>query len=336
MSTVKEPGSLERPDFARPAARQWAIILGEYAGLVGALCLLLLVFAVCGRNFISASTFFTIANQIPARALIVVGMTYVLVIAGIDLSVGSVLAISAVVMGSLMNGERFGWAFWPAVAMALLTGAACGLFNGFVSVAWRLPSFIVTLGMLEVARGGAYLISNSATQYVGTRAGVIAGSGVAGLTLPVFIALAVAIVGQIVLTRSVFGRYIVAIGTNEEAVRLSGIDPRPVKIAVFALSGLLAAMAGVIETSRMEHANPNSGGGWELQAIAAAVVGGTSLLGGRGSVMRSMLGLLIIAVLDNGLANVGAEEWAKRAVTGGVIIGAVIIDFYRRLSVGRG
>jgi ribose transport system permease protein len=137
-------------------------------------------------------------------------------------------------------------------------------------------------------------------------------------------------VGQLVLSRTVYGRYLVAIGTNEEAVRLSGIDPRPYKLAVFASCGLLTAIAAVIQTARMSSSNPNTAIGFELQAIAAVVIGGTSLMGGRGSVVRSFFGVLIIAVLGAGLAQVGVQDHTKRLITGCVIVAAVVLDQYRR------
>jgi ribose transport system permease protein len=147
--------------------------------------------------------------------------------------------------------------------------------------------------------------------------------------VPFLGALALVVVGQVVLSRTVFGRYLVAIGTNEEAVRLSGIDTRPVKLAVFALSGLLAGAAGVVYTARLAAADPNAGIGFELSAIAAVVVGGTSLMGGRGSAVGSFLGVVVIAVLGSGLAQVGVEEPTKRFVTGLVIVAAVVADRYR-------
>jgi ribose transport system permease protein len=137
------------------------------------------------------------------------------------------------------------------------------------------------------------------------------------------------VAAQLVLTRTVFGRYLVAIGTNEEAVRLSGIDPRPIKLVVFLLAGLLVALAAIIDTSRFQSANPNAGSGFELQAIAAAVIGGTTLMGGRGSVITTLFGVVIIAVLNTGLASVGARDETKRLTTGLVIIAAVILDQYR-------
>jgi ribose transport system permease protein len=237
---------------------------------------------------------------------------------------GSVLALSSAVLGvAVLRGH---WPVWAAILAALVTGGFCGLINGVVTVAWRLPSFIVTLGMLEVARGATYLVTRSQTQYIGAPIERVAEASLLGLSFPFLLAVALVVVGELMLTRTVFGRYLIAIGTNEEAVRLSGIDPRPVKVVVFTLCGL----AAVVQTSRLASADPNAGSGAELQAIAAAVVGGTSLMGGRGSVVRSLLGVLIIAVLGAGLAQVGASEPAKRVITGSLIVAAVVLDHYRQ------
>jgi ribose transport system permease protein len=217
-----------------------------------------------------------------------------------------------------------------AIALCLAVGLVAGVTNGFVSVRWSVPSFIVTLGMLEVARGAAYLVTGSRSVFVG------AGMGALGIPLPVVglspafvLAVFVVAAGQVVLSSTVFGRYIFAVGANAEAARLSGIDPRRVLVAVFAISGLLAGLGGVFHVAYLESADPNSGIGLELSAIAAVVIGGTSLMGGRGSVVSSFLGVLIIAVLQSGLAQVGATEPTKRIVTGAVIVAAVILDAYR-------
>jgi ribose transport system permease protein len=302
-------------------------LLADYLGMAGALVLLLVVFGIAAENFFTLTTFRTIANQIPDPTIAAVGMTFVLIIAGIDLSVGSVLALAGAVLGiALVN---WGLPLALAVVLCLLVGLVCGALNGLVIIRWRLPSFIVTLGMLEAARGAAYLVTQSRTIYVGGPVEVITETTVLGLSLPFLMAMAVVAAGQLVLSRTVFGRYLVAIGANEEAVRLSGIDPRPYQLAVFVLAGLLAAVAAVIQTARMSSANPNTAIGFELQVIAAVVIGGTSLMGGRGSVVRSFFGVLIIAVLGAGLAQVGAQEYTKRLITGCVIIAAVILDQYR-------
>ncbi len=302
-------------------------LLADYLGMAAALVVLLVIFGMAAENFFTLTTFRTIANQIPDTAIAAVGMTFVLIIAGIDLSVGSVLALSGAVLGiGLVN---WGLPLVLAVLVCLAVGLACGAVNGLIVIRWRLPSFIVTLGMLEAARGAAYFVTQSRTVYIGGPVEVITGTAVLGLSLPFLMALAIVAAGQLALSRTVFGRYLIAIGTNEEAVRLSGIDPRPYKLAVFVLSGLLAGVAAVIQTARMSSANPNTATGFELQVIAAVVIGGTSLLGGRGSVISSFFGVLIIAVLGTGLAQVGAQEYTKRLITGCVIVAAVILDQYR-------
>jgi ribose transport system permease protein len=302
-------------------------LLADCLGMAAALILLLVVFGIAAENFFTLTTFRTIANQIPDTAIAAVGMTFVLIVAGIDLSVGSVLALSGAVLGiALVN---WGLPLVLAVILCLLVGLVCGAANGAVIIRWRLPSFIVTLGMLEAARGAAYLVTQSRTIYVGGPVEVITETAVLGLSLPFIMAIGTVAAGQLVLARTVFGRYLIAIGTNEEAVRLSGIDPRPYKLAVFVLAGLLAAVAAVIQTARMSSANPNTAIGFELQVIAAVVIGGTSLMGGRGSVISSFFGVLIIAVLGAGLAQVGAQEYTKRLITGCVIVAAVILDQYR-------
>ncbi len=321
--------------MSKSAARasEWRRLLADYVGLILALGLLILVFSFATRHFFSADTFRTIANQIPAAMLVATGMTWVLIVAEIDLSVGSVLGLCGAVVGVALT--QWHWPLGVAVLGGLGAGAVCGAFNGLVSMQWRLPSFIVTLGMLEMARGGAHALTQSQTQYIGSPIQGIANANVLGVSLPFFLALLVVVAGQAVLSCAVFGRHMFAVGSNELAARLSGINPQRVKVVVFIVAGLLVALAAVIDTSRIGSAGPNAGSGFELRAIAAAVVGGTSLMGGRGSVVRTFFGVLIIAVLDFGLASVGAKDEIKRLVTGAVIVAAVILDHYRhRLSKG--
>ena len=296
-------------------------------GLPLALLALILVFGFSSEYFLSRDTFVAIANDIPALLVLSVGMTYVLVIAGIDLSVGSVLALAGGL--SAVAILEWHWNIPAAAALGLACGIACGCITGAVSVGWRVPSFIVSLGTLEIARGSAYLVTGSRTQYVG---GAIAGLSSPlwlGISPAFLLAIAIVIASHIVLRHTVFGRYLTGIGANEEAMRLAGIDPRPLKIVVFVLMGALAALAGLMQISRLEAADPNAGIGIELQVIAAVVIGGTSLMGGRGSVLNTFFGVLIVAVLEAGLAQVGASDPAKRIITGCVIIAAVLLDVYR-------
>lgn len=303
----------------------------DYLGMAMVLAILLVIFGCFARNFFSLATFKMIASQIPDITILAVGMSLVLIIGGIDLSVGSVMALCGALLGKCLI-------VWSvplplALIICMLGGLACGALNGLIIITWRLPAFIVTLGMLEVARGGTFLVTGYRTIDTAATLDIITETTVAGVPLPFVIAILIVILGQLILSRSVFGRYLVAIGTNEEAVRLSGIDTRMIKVAVFALCGFLAGLAAVIQTARINSANPNVGIGWELQAIAAVVIGGTSLMGGRGSVIGSFFGVLIIAVLSTGLDQIGAEEYIKRIITGIAIVAAVVMDYYRnRLS----
>ena len=295
----------------------------------------MVIFGLQSEYFWSSLTFTTLANQIPSLTVIAVGMTFVLIIAGIDLSVGSVMALSGSVLGlAIMDLSA---PLWVAGLLCLATGLACGAFNGFVVTRWGVPSFIVTLGMLEIARGGAYLVTDSQTKYIGASVESIS-APLPGINLSpaLFLAVLVVIIGQIVLSRTVFGRRLVAVGTNEEAVHLSGINVNHLKLAVFMLAGALAALGGLFHVGYLQSADPNAGIGLELAAIAAVVVGGTSLSGGKGSVVNTFLGVLIIAVLQTGLAQIGASEPTKRVITGLVIIAAVILDVYRNRRYGLG
>jgi ribose transport system permease protein len=300
----------------------------EYIGLLVVLAALVAVFSARAPHFFSADTLSSVLNEIPSTVVVSVGMTYVLIIAGIDLSVGSVLGLSGAVLGVLLAQAHLPLAL--SIAAALVAGCLCGVVNGLVSVVWSIPSFIVTLGMLEIARGAAHLTTGSRTEYIGTVVAGLASTSLMGVSLPFLIAVLLVVVAQLVLARTIFGRHVVAVGANEEALRLSGVDPRRIKIIVFTLSGLCSALAAIIDTSRFQSADPNAGNGLELTAIAAVVIGGSSLMGGRGSVIGSFLGVLVVAVLDAGLAAMGTRDEVKRLVTGCVIVIAVIIDQLRQ------
>jgi ribose transport system permease protein len=289
---------------------------------------LVLAFSLATDRFLTAPTLRTIANQVPELVIASVGLTFVLLVGAIDLSVGSVMALASAALG--LGLVRLGLSLLPASLLALGVGTACGAVNGLLTVRLRLPSFIVTLGTLEMARGLTYIATRSETVYVGERVEGLAEGAFLGLSAPFLASVALVAVAQFALTRTVFGRHATAIGTNEEAVRLAGIDPAPVKLAVFVGSGLLVGAAGIVYTSRLGAADPNAGIGFELQAIAAVVVGGTSLMGGRASVVGSFLGVLVIAVLGSGLAQAGAQEPTKRLVTGAVIVAAAVADRFRR------
>jgi len=302
--------------------------LKNYAGLLGALIVMCILFSFASENFFTLGTLGTLANDIPTLVVMAVGMTFILIIGGIDLSVGSVMALAASMLS--MATVRWHWPVYTAALLGMLVAAVCGMVTGLISVGWRIPSFIVSLGVLEMARGLAYQVTDSRTEYIGDAVSGISEPFLLGMS-PAFIAsIAVVVIGQLVLTKTVLGRQWIGIGTNEEAVRLSGINPRPAKVLVFALMGLLSGVGALFQVSRLEAADPNGGVGMELQVIAAVVIGGTSLMGGRGSVFATFIGVLIISVLEAGLAQIGVSEPMKRIVTGLVIVAAVVLDTYRR------
>lgn len=323
---VSGPADAATVQTKRGAPSSWRN-LSSYLGLLGALLAMIVLFSFLSSHFLSMNTFSTIANQIPDLIVMSVGMTFVLIIAGIDLSVGSLLALSAAVVS--VTYLNLHWSPWLAALAGIALATLVGSLTGLVTVAWRIPAFIVSLGVLEMARGAAYQLTDSRTAYIGSIFDYLADPIFFGVSPSFIIAIVVIIVGHLVLTRTIFGRHLIGIGTNEEAVRLSGINPGPYKIAVFALMGGLSGLASLFQIARLEAADPNSGVGMELQVIAAVVIGGTSLMGGRGSIICTFLGALIISVLAAGLAQVGASESTKRFITGAVIIVAVVLDTYR-------
>lgn len=334
---LESPRVLGRPTSANQTGQppwRWPAGLRQTLPMVTVLFALIASFGLLTDHFLSARAFFAMAQQVPVLLIAAVGATFVMMLGQIDLSVGSALALCGSVLGASLVGG--GVALPLAIAAAIFTGVALGAVNGLVMVQWRVPSFIVTLGMLEVARGGTYLITNSRTQYIGSTIEPIAEANVFGVSLAFVFALAIVGVGDFVMTRTVFGRYIVAAGTNEEAVRLCGINTKRIRVLAFMVAGGLAGLAAVVHTSRLAAADPNAGVGFELQAIAAVVIGGTSLMGGRGSSLGTLFGVLIITVLDAGLAQMGAPEPAKRLVTGFVIVAAVILDKLRHRGLRAG
>ena len=293
-----------------------------------ALLALVLIFSLTADNFLTTRTLVAILTQLPALTVVTIGMTLVLISGGIDLSVGSIVALSSAVIGVALT--VFELPLLVAASIGIAAGGCAGLVNGVLGSYFRLPIFIVTLGMLEVGRGLTYMVTGSQTIFIGP--------SIQALSLPLpgigaspafLIALGLVVISQLVLTRTVFGRYLIAIGTNEPAARISGIRTEPYLGAALLISGLLAGLGGLINAAYLGASDPNAATGLELSAIAAAVIGGTSLMGGRGSIIGAFIGVLIISVLQNGLAQLGVSEPFKRLTTGLVIILAVLIDRWR-------
>lgn len=322
------------PTRKTPRVVSW--LLGE-TGIGLVLVVLIVIFVVASPTFATPQNVSNILTQITLNTILAAGVTFVILIAGIDLSVGSVLALSAMVGGLVLaSGLPDFLAVSLAIVASLAIGAVCGFINGFVSVRWLVPSFIVTLGMLNIARGAALQTTNAASVF-GFPAGFNDFGTATFLGIPgVFlVALAVILVGQVVLTRTVFGRMLFAIGTNEEAVRLAGHRTSTYKVAAFCISGALAGLAAVIYMTRLHTASPIIASGFELNAIAAVIIGGTSLFGGKGSLIGTFLGACLLGVLTNGLLLLGVGDFARQMVTGAVIILAVVLDYYRQKVTDR-
>ncbi len=308
------------------------------AGIGLALLAMVVFFAAVAPDFTTHENVANILTQITINLILATGMTFAILIGGIDLSVGAVMALCAVVAGSVLKLDLSDpVAIGLGIGASLAVGMACGALNGFVSSFWRVPSFIVTLGMLNVARGGALEVTNARTIYdFPDSFNAFGTASVLGVPVMFVLALVLLGVGWVVLTRTVFGRMIYAIGNNEEAVRLSGHRPFVFKVLAFTVTGLCVGIAALVYMTRLTIANPILGVGFELNAIAAVIIGGTSLSGGRGSLVGTLLGAAIIGVLANGLILMGVTDFVRQIITGLVIIGAVILDSYRARLAARG
>ena len=320
------------PAATPDSLRQKSLAALRQAGIGVALACLVAVFATLSPIFLTPSNITNIFTQISINVILAVGMTFVILIGGIDLSVGSVMAFCAVVAGTVLQLEGLdtGLAIGLALLASIGVGALCGVANGAVSAYWGIPSFIVTLGMLNIARGAALQWTQARSLYEFPDQFNNFGSlTVLGAPAIFLVALALVAVGWFVLNRTVFGRLIYAIGNNEEAVRLAGHNVMGYKIAAFVICGATVGVGAVIYMTRLTIASPISGIGFELNAIAAVIIGGTSLNGGRGSIVGTLLGACIIGVLANGLILIGMSDFLRQMVTGFVIILAVVLDVYR-------
>jgi len=325
-------GIADEASSSKRPKRAFAQRILQDAGIGVAVLLIVAVFSVTAPHFTDESNITNILTQITINLIMATGMTFVILIGGIDLSVGSVMALCAMVAGLALKIE---WlpipvAIAAAAAASVIVGMVCGLVNGFVSSFWNVPSFIVTLGMLNIARGAALQVTDARTLFefpnVFNEFGTATVLGVPAIFI---VALAMVLLGWAVLTQTVFGRLIYAVGNNDEAVRLSGHDTFWLKVAAFVISGLTVGIGAIVYMARLTIASPILGTGFELNAIAAVIIGGTSLNGGRGSLIGTFLGACLIGVLADGLILIGVGDFVRQMITGGVIILAVILDSYR-------
>jgi ribose transport system permease protein len=309
-------------------------LLARFQSLI-ALALMALAMSLLSDRFLTPENGWNILRQISVNLCLSIGMTLIILAGGIDLSVGAILALSGgVAAGLLKNGVvleplavRLQFSVSGAIVAGLLVGAAAGGFNGLVITRFRLPPFVATLGMFSIARGltmlwtGGFPITG-----LGPTFGFL-GTGVfLGIPMPVWISGTLVGVFVVLTRKTRFGRYIYAVGGNERAALLSGLPVGRIKLGVYTLGGLLAGAAGLIVTARLDSAQPNAGLGYELDSIAAVVIGGTSLSGGRGSVVGTVLGCLIIGVLNNGLFLLDVSPFWQQVIKGFVILAAVAVD----------
>jgi len=300
-----------------------------------ALAVMLIVLTLLSKQFLTFANQRNILLQISVNVCLSIGMTLIILTGGIDLSVGAILAFAgAVAAGLLKNGlvlKPFGVVlqFTPfgAIVAGIAVGFALGWFNGFVITRFRLPPFVATLGMLSIARGLTMLWTHGfPITALGPKFGFIGAGFLLGVPMAVWISAALIVIFCIVARSTTLGRYIYAVGGNEKAAGYSGVNVKCTKIWVYALGGALAAVAGLIVTARLDAADPNAGLGYELDSIAAVVIGGTSLSGGRGSILGTVLGCLIIGVLNNGLFLLDVSPFWQQVVKGFVILAAVAAD----------
>jgi ribose transport system permease protein len=302
-----------------------------------ALIALFVVFSLASSNFFTFSNIVGILLATAVNGVLALGVTFVIISGGIDLSIGTVMTLAAVMTGVFITK----WQLPIAVGVlgGLAAGAFCGLINGLIIAKLKIPPFIATLGMLNVTKGLALVIAGLAPIYFNDTPafnaiamGSLPGAVIPGFDIPnaVLILFIAAIVASLILAKTILGRYTFALGSNEEATRLSGVNVDRWKMGVYTLCGVFSGLAGVLIASRLNSAQPALGQGYELDAIAAAVIGGTSLSGGEGSIMGTIIGAFIISTLTNGLRILSVPQEWQTVITGSIVIIAVYLDIVRR------
>lgn len=303
----------------------------------GGLIVMFIVFSLASPNFFQFSNIVGILLATAVNGVLALGGTFVIITAGIDLSVGTVMTFSAVMTGVFIT--FMGLPVPVGVAGGLAAGALAGLINGTVIAKMKIPPFVATLGMLYIAKGLSLVISglkpiyfNDTPIFSKLAMGSVLGTVIPGFDIPnaVLVLFGAALVAHLILTKTILGRYTFAIGSNEEATRLSGVNVDRWKIAVYTLAGSFAGLGGVMIAARLNSAQPALGAGYELDAIAAVVIGGTSLSGGEGTILGTIIGAFIISVLTNGLRILSVPQEWQIVVTGAIVILAVYMDTLRR------
>lgn len=303
----------------------------------GALILLFIIFSLASPNFFQFENIVAILIATAVNGVLALGVTFVIISGGIDLSIGTVMTLSAVMAGQFITVWHMPVPL--GILAGLLTGTLAGATNGVIISKMKVPPFIATLGMLYIAKGLSLVIAklapiyfNDTPEFNGMAMNSVVGAIIPGLDIPniVFIFLGAGLVASLILGKTILGRYTFALGSNEEATRLSGVNVDRWKIAVYALCGTFAGLAGVMIAARLNSAQPSLGQGYELDAIAAAVIGGTSLSGGEGTILGTIIGAFLISTLTNGLRILSVPQEWQIVVTGVIVILAVYLDIIRR------
>lgn len=307
------------------------------------LILLLVFFSIVADNFLSLNTALLIGKHVALYGILAIGMTYVIITGGIDLSVGAIVGLGGMIAGGLIqNGLTIGsktiyFSIPIIVLITVLLGALVGLVNGMIITKFNVAPFIATLGMMYAARGLANIFSKGATysdlkgyEGLGNQGWTIFGSRIGGIPVGLIILIILAIIFAIILKRTSFGWHVFSIGGNEKAAKLSGVKVNRVKIKVYMISGVCAAIVGIIASSQLAASHPATGESWEMNAIAAAVLGGTSMAGGIGTIGGTIVGAFVIGVINDGMIMCGVSEFWQMVIKGLVIVLAVIVDQFQR------
>jgi ribose transport system permease protein len=299
------------------------------------LILLLIIFSIASPNFFTATNLKGILLATAVNGILAVGVTFVIITGGIDLSIGTVMTFSAVIAGVIIS--MWGLPIWMGLIGAILAGGLCGFINGFNVAKFRIPAFIATLGMMMITKGLSLVISKAKPIYFTGAKGVliekfsdISTGTILGIPNAVIVLFVFAGIGGILLNKTLLGRYTFAIGSNEEATRLSGINTDRWLIIIHTLTGAFCGVAGILMAARLNSAHPALGQGYELDAIAAVVIGGTSLSGGKGTILGTIIGAFIMSVLINGLRILSVPQEWQTVVTGIIVIVAVVADVARK------
>lgn len=298
-----------------------------------ALVLLCVVMSVLSRNFMKPQNLLNILQQVSIVSVLAAGMTFVILTSGIDLSVGSIVAFTGLITAALM--KYYGVPPWAAVGAGLLAGSLMGMVNGLLVSYIHLPPFIATLGMMSIARGGAFTITSGDTIFSLPKGFLLIGERWGRVPVPALIMIVVFLICGYILNYTRLGRYTYAIGGSETASLLSGINVRRYKTAIYTISGFLCAVSAMMLTARLDSATPVAADGVELDAIAAVVIGGTSMMGGRGGVAGTIIGVLIMGVVNNGMNLLTIPQGPQKIVKGAIILIAVIVDVIKKSREGK-